>query len=119
MAGDQVVVRHFPFRIGRAAENDLCLDDPGIWAQHLILQFQKNEGYFLQTVDEAFVTINEQPQTSARLRNGDLVAFGSAKMQFWLAAAEQKKLQLREAFVWLLLAAVTGLQLFLLLRWLK
>ena len=116
MAGDNVVVRHFPFHIGRSAENDFCLDDDGIWEQHLVLGFQKKEGFTLQTVSEAFAAINEQPQTSARLRNGDIISFGSAKIQFWLAPVNQKSLRLREAFVWLLLAAVTALQVALICR---
>ena len=116
MAGDTLVVRHFPFHIGRAAENDFCLEDEGVWAQHLIFNFQKNEGFTLQTVGDAFAAVNESPQTSARLRNGDLISLGSAKMQFWLAPVRQKSLLLREISVWLLLAAVTAAQIYLLLR---
>jgi len=56
----------------------------------------------LQTFDQAFATINEQPQTSARLRNGDVISFGSAKLQFWLADPEQGSLRLRELMVWAL-----------------
>ena len=85
MAGNQRVVRHFPFHIGRAPGNDFCLDDAGVWEQHLALDFQKGGGFTLQTAGGAFVAINEQPQTSARLHNGDIISFGSAKIQFWLA----------------------------------
>lgn len=119
MAGDNLVVRHFPFSIGRAAENDFCLDDDGVWDQHLRLGFQKGEGFTLQTVSDAFVAINEQPQTLARLRNGDIISFGSSKIQFWLAPVEQKSLRLREIGVWLLLAAITSGQIFLLLHLLR
>jgi hypothetical protein len=45
------------------------------------------------------------------LRNGDIITLGSAKLQFWLAAARQHSLHLREAFVCVLLAAVTGAQI--------
>jgi hypothetical protein len=103
MAGDTPVVRHFPFRIGRAPGNDLCLDEAG----------------FLHTAPDAFVAINEQPQTSARLRNGDILSFGSAKIQFWLAAPRQRGLHWSEVFFWTLLAAVTGFQFFLIFRFLK
>ena len=37
-AGSQPVVRRFPFRIGRAPENELKLDDDGVWDQHLALE---------------------------------------------------------------------------------
>lgn len=62
----------------------------------------------LQTFDEAYAAVNDQPQVATRLRNGDLISFGSAKIQFWLAPAFQRGLALRETFVWTLLAAVTA-----------
>jgi predicted component of type VI protein secretion system len=116
MAGDALVVRHFPFYIGRAANNHLCLDDEGVWEQHLALDFQKGEGFIMQTVSDAFAAINEQPQTLARLRNGDVISFGSAKIQFWLAPVAQRGLRIREIAAWLLLAIVTALQLVIILR---
>jgi pSer/pThr/pTyr-binding forkhead associated (FHA) protein len=118
-AGDVQVVRRFPFRIGRSVENDLCLEDAGVWENHLTLEFQKNEGFILQAAPDAFAAINEEPQTSAWLRNGDIISFGSAKIQFWLAAPRQRGLRLREFFVWALLAAVTILQLALIYSLLK
>ena len=110
------VVRRFPFRIGRASENDLRLEVPGVWDNHLTLEFQKSEGFMLRTAPDAFAAINEQPLTSARLRNGDIISFGSAKIQFWLAAPRQRGLQLRELCVWALLVAVTAFQFVLIYR---
>jgi pSer/pThr/pTyr-binding forkhead associated (FHA) protein len=118
-AGDLRVIRHFPFRIGRSVENDLCLEDAGVWENHLTLEFQKNEGFILQAAPDAFAAINEEPQTSTRLRNGDIISFGSAKIQFWLTAPRQRGLRLQEFFVWALLAAVTILQLALIYSLLK
>jgi pSer/pThr/pTyr-binding forkhead associated (FHA) protein len=92
MAGDQHVVRHFPFRIGRAPGNDLCLDDAGVWDHHLTVDFQKREGFILQTAPETYAAINEESQTSARLLNGDIISFGSARIQFCPGSA-------RSAFV--------------------
>ena len=119
MAGDVHIVRRFPFHIGRAADNELRLDDEGVWDKHLVLEVEKNEGFTLKTVSHAFVAVNEQPLASARLRNGDIISFGSAKIQFWLAAPRQRGLRLRELSVWLLLAAVTAFQFFLIYRLLK
>ena len=115
-AGDTLVVRRFPFRIGRTAENDLQLEVPGVWDRHFTLEFQKAEGFRLQTAPDAFVAVNEERQQSARLRNGDIISFGSAKIQFWLAAPRQRGLHLRELFVWLLLLAVTAFQFVLIYR---
>jgi Inner membrane component of T3SS, cytoplasmic domain len=119
MAGDIHVVRRFPFHIGRAAENELPLQDEGVWDCHLTLEFQKEQGIILHVSDNAFAAINEEPQTSARLRNGDIISFGSAKIQFWLAAPRQHTLRLRELSFWLLLAAVTSFQFFLIYRLLR
>lgn len=119
-AGDTQVVRRFPFHIGRAAKSDLILDEAGVWDSHLILEFQKPEGFVLHTAADAFAAINDEHQTtSARLRNGDIISFGSAKIQFWLAAPRQHGLRQREFFVWFILAIVTAFQFVLIYRLLK
>jgi len=116
MAGEVIRVRHFPFGIGRAPHNDLCLDDDGIWDDHLNLKFQRREGFILKAAPDAFCAVNEAPQTSVRLRNGDVISFGSAKIQFWLAPAKLRGLKLRELFFWLLLAGLTLAQIAMLLK---
>jgi pSer/pThr/pTyr-binding forkhead associated (FHA) protein len=115
-AGSQSVVRRFPFRIGRAGGNDLQLNDDGMWDQHLILEFHRREGFKLAAAQNALVMINNQPVQTALLRNGDTITIGSAKLQFWLAAARQRGLWLRERFVWVLLAAVVLCQFVLIYR---
>ncbi|MGB7768296.1 MAG: FHA domain-containing protein [Verrucomicrobiia bacterium] len=105
-AGSQSVVRRFPFRIGRAGENDLQLNDDGAWDQHLTLEFHRREGFALTAARDALVMVNNQPVQRALLHNGDVITLGSAKLQFWLAAARQRGLWLRERFVWALLLAV-------------
>jgi pSer/pThr/pTyr-binding forkhead associated (FHA) protein len=116
-AGAQSAARHFPFRIGRAAGNELQLDDDGIWDLHLTLEFNRQKGFTLATAPNALTTVNGEPVQTAILRNGDIITLGSAKLQFWLAAARQRSLHLRETFVWALLAAVTAAQ-FALIYWL-
>ncbi len=115
-AGSQSVVRRFPFRIGRASGNDLQLNDDGTWDQHLTLEFHRREGFKLAAAQNALVMINNQPVQVALLRNGDIITLGSAKLQFWLAAARQRGLWLRERFVWVLLAAVVLGQFVLIYR---
>jgi hypothetical protein len=111
MAGEIQLIRHFPFLIGRSRENHLCLDDAGIWERHLTLGFQKQQGFTLETAAEALAAVNGQAQKSIRLRNGDIISIGSAKIQFWLAPAPLRQLGLREALVWLLVASVVASQL--------
>ena len=119
MAGETRIVRHFPFAIGRAEKNDLQLEESGVWENHLTLAFQKNEGFTCQTFSGALTVINDQPLESARLRNGDIVSFGSAKIQFWLAPARLRNLRPREIFFWALLITVTVVQFILIYALLK
>jgi pSer/pThr/pTyr-binding forkhead associated (FHA) protein len=106
-AGTQTVARRFPFRIGRAAENELRLEDDGVWDRHLTLEFQPQAGFSLITSANALATVNGESGQSKILRNGDTITAGSVKIQFWLAAARQGSLVARESFVWALLAGVT------------
>jgi pSer/pThr/pTyr-binding forkhead associated (FHA) protein len=119
LAGENIFVRRFPFRVGRAAGNELVLDDDGVWENHLAIGFEKHEGFTLQTSGDAFAAVNSEQKNSARLRNGDVISFGSAKIQFWLAAPELRGLRAKELAVWLLLAGVTAFQVLLVLRLLK
>ena len=69
------------------------------------------------TAPKALATVNGVPVQNTVLRNGDAITAGSVNIQFWLAAARQSSLRLRENFVWFLLALVT-LGQFTLLYWL-
>jgi len=100
-------VRRFPFHVGRAPDNDLCLEAAGVWDYHFKLQWRPKEGFLLETFDGAFAAVNDQPTTSARLRNGDVISFGPAKIQFWLSAPVQRGLGFRELLVWAVLTFVT------------
>jgi pSer/pThr/pTyr-binding forkhead associated (FHA) protein len=115
-AGSQSVVRRFPFHIGRANGNDLQLNDDGTWDQHLTLGFHRRNGFTLAAAQNALVMINNQPVQTALLHNGDVITLGSVKLQFWLAAARQRGLRLRERFVWALLLIVVLSQFVLIYR---
>jgi hypothetical protein len=117
-AGNQTVVRHFPFRVGRATQNDLQFEDDGIWDSHLMFELHRqNKRITLAVAPNALAAVNNQAIQSAPLRNGDVISFGSVKIQFWLAAVKQRGLRLRELFVWALLILVT-LGQFTLIYWL-
>jgi len=115
-AGCQTVARRFPFRIGRAAGNELQLDDDGVWDQHLTLEFKRREGFTLAAAANALVAVNNQPVQNITLHNGDIITLGSAKLQFWLGAARQRGLRASEILVWALVLAVTGAQFALIYR---
>ena len=110
-AGAQSVARRFPFRIGRTAENELQLEDDGVWDQHLALEFHPESGFNLATAADALAAVNGESVQNTILRNGDIITVGSVKIQFWLAAARQGSLLTREIFVWTLIATVTATEL--------
>lgn len=117
-AGRLWVARRFPFRVGRSADNDGPLDAPGVWDHHAQISLDRALGFCLNADAEASTLVNGQRTTACRLRNGDLLELGAAKLRFWLAPARQSRLRVLGALVWLLLAAVTAAQ-FALLRWLE
>jgi len=112
-AGNHVVASHFPFRIGRGPQNDLPMDDDGVWDQHIVLEFRRKEGFRLTAAPEAIAAVNSKPAGEGFLRNGDIITLGSAKLQFWIAPARQHGLRLRENFVWALLILVAVSELVL------
>lgn len=118
-AGYRAVAARFPFHIGRAPQNDLMLEDDGVWDRHVALEFVTQEGFQLATTANAISAVNGKPVERTMLRNGDVITLGSAKIQFWLAPAPQRGLLLRENFVWALLILVTVAQFIILFTFLR
>jgi pSer/pThr/pTyr-binding forkhead associated (FHA) protein len=100
MAGTVWSSRRFPVRIGRAAKDDLQLQEDGVWENHIELKQSRAEGFLLQSRPDAPASINSEPAKDAVLRNGDVIQVGSVKLQFWLAPTRQRGLRAREWFVW-------------------
>ena len=107
-AGTQWVTRRFPVRIGRAADNDLQLEENGVWDRHCQLAFQPGQGFALISESAAITSINGRPTSQSVLGNGDLIEFGSVKIKFWLGQTRQRGLRWRE---WLTWAAIAGISL--------
>ena len=107
MAGTRWVTRRFPVRIGRAAANDLRLEEDGVWDEHLQLGFDREAGFTLTACPDALVSVNRESAQTVRLRNGDSLEIGSVRIQFTLAEARQRGLRIPEWTVWLLIALVS------------
>lgn len=105
-AGASWVPRHFPVRIGRAPGCDLQIEEPGVWDQHLRLDFIPADGFVLSTQPDTLATVNSHAVQETVLRNGDLIEAGSLKLQFWLSETRQTGLRLRETLTWLAVAAI-------------
>ena len=110
-AGTQWVARRFPVRIGRAAAADLCLEERGIWDQHVVLNFDPPVGFVLALQPDALAAVNGEPVREAVLRNGDCIEIGSVKLRFWLGETRQTGLRSREALTWTALVAITAGQI--------
>ena len=117
LAGVLWTARHFPVRIGRAGENELRLEESGVWDRHLTIEFDPAAGFTLQAEAEALVTINQQPVRSQVLRAGDSIELGSARLRFWIAEPTRRSLRWREVALWALIGGVVAAQIWL-LRWL-
>lgn len=107
--------RHFPFLVGRAPANALQLEDDGVWAEHFQLAVDPDRGFTLTARPGALVMVNESPAEAARLKNGDMITAGAARLRFRLSPTEQLGLRGRELLVWTLLLGVTLSQLGLVL----
>lgn len=105
-AGRDIVVRRFPFHIGRSSDAGLPLDDAGVWDRHVQLDFQPGTGFTCVTPTDALTLLNGARIEGGTLRNGDLLELGSARLRFWLARSEQRTLRVRELLTWAGLAAI-------------
>jgi len=114
MAGTSWNARRFPVRIGRAANADLRLEEDGVWDDHLLLDFERGEGFILSAQPNALTQVNGQSVEQTRLRNGDEITLGSLKLLFSLARTRQASLRWREILTWTGLVLVTLGQLTLL-----
>ena len=108
-AGVSWDARRFPVRVGRASSNDLRLEDDGVWNEHFQVALSPLEGFVLSVHPGALVTVNQTPAATMRLRNGDFITAGSARLCFRLSATRQRGLRLQEWLVWaLVLSAMLG-----------
>src|SRR5262245_40093981 len=100
-AGTRWQARRFPVQIGRGAACDLRLEDDGVWDQHCQLTLDADAGILLAVQPNAMLTVNREPiEGPHRLRNGDSIELGAARLRFWLADPVLRSSRLREAFVW-------------------
>ena len=117
-AGSDIVVRQFPFVVGRGADAALRLDDAGVWDQHLEIRFHRDDGFSFGAGANALTLLNGERVESGVLRNGDTIELGSVQLRFWLARTQQKALRLREALTWTALFAIFAAEIGL-ICWLR
>ena len=110
-AGTAIVASRFPYRIGRSSRGDLCVEEAGVWDQHLVLDKDLRAGFSLSLQGDALATVNGQPFQHVCLKNGDLIEIGSLKMQFTLSETIQCPFRIRELLTWTGLAVLFATQI--------
>jgi predicted component of type VI protein secretion system len=114
MAGSLWTARHFPVRVGRGTDNELQLEDPGVWEKHFAIAFDRGTGFTLRAETDALVTVNQQPIRSQILCVGDSIEIGSARLRFWIAEPDRRSLRWSEMTVVASIAAVVGVEIWML-----
>jgi pSer/pThr/pTyr-binding forkhead associated (FHA) protein len=110
-SGTAANLRRFPAFVGRGASSDLRLEEAGVWERHLEIHLDGRRGFFVKTHSEGIAFLNGTRIEEEALRNGDLIEFGSAKLQFWLGEMPQRSFRLRECCTWAGLAILSAGQL--------
>ena len=105
-AGTEWSARRFPVRIGRSSACDLCLEEDGIWDQHLDLSLDPAQGVILSVRPDAFAMVNSRAIQQTALRNGDLIGIGALQMRFALSPTRHRGLRIREALTWVALGVL-------------
>ena len=101
-----MVARRFPFRVGRAADSGLRLEDEGVFDRHFRILLKPVEGFFMAGEPNAVTAVNHQTTSEIRLRSGDTIQAGSVAMTFSLSPARQHSLRFREILVWVMLGVL-------------
>ncbi len=115
LAGRFVEIRSLPFRVGRAAENDMILEEKGVRALHVEF-IREGNACLLKCQESASMILNGQTSTEAVLRNGDYIEIGSVKLRFDLAPVVLLDLRGREMVVWAFVVAVFLVQFWVVYR---
>jgi hypothetical protein len=106
-AGTTWVTRRFPVRIGRLANSDLCLNEEGVWDQHLVVNLRSDNAVEAVTQEPALALVNGKLFNQSVLQNGDVIAMGATELRFGISSARQRSLGWRELMTWIALSLLT------------
>lgn len=111
LAGQETVARRFPFRVGRGAQEQLRIEQPGVWESHFVIERPPGQTVALRALAGAITLVNGERVETVALRNGDVIEAGAARLRFWLSPVNQAGLVLRESLTWLGLVAITAFEI--------
>jgi pSer/pThr/pTyr-binding forkhead associated (FHA) protein len=101
-----IPVDTFPCNIGRAGKNTVCITSRGVWDEHASITFDSETGFSIVTQGRGTLIVNGEPADQARLKNGDHLELGSARLRFWLAPVSAPDSSNTDLLFWSLIAAV-------------
>jgi predicted component of type VI protein secretion system len=104
-AGAKFDSSSLPITLGRSAQSDLSLEEPGVWPTHCKIQWRQ-EGLVLEVEPGALASVNGAPMPRALLRNGDLITLGGVNLRFSFSPIRQSSAALREWLTWIGLGAL-------------
>lgn len=117
-AGQSVLVRRFPFCVGRNPKSDLVLSDAGVWDRHCSLEYQAPIGYLLLPEPGIETRVGQfVADRKVRLHSAAEISIGGVRMRFSLADPTQRGLGFRELIVWGFLLFVVAAEAWL-IHWL-
>ena len=99
-AGQVVLVRRFPFLVGRGSRSGLALEDEGVFEKHFEVRLEPRDGFLLFVQPGAYTSVNGQTVQQHLLKAGDVISAGSAKLTFTLAPAAARSLRTQELLIW-------------------
>jgi FHA domain len=113
-AGQTILARRFPFRLGRNPQSDLPLTDSGVWDDHCRIDYRPPEGFFVVPSPNIETRIDIHPvEKEIRLHNAAELSLGAVRLRFTLADSKPRSLALREGTAWLFLLAVLAVEAWL------
>lgn len=111
-----MLVRRFPFTVGRASGSHLISDDSGVWDEHFQIEYRSSDGLVLRPAQQSVTLIDSEPVSlPIRLTNGVEITAGAMRIRFNLADAEIRSCRYREVATWLTVACVVAVQIWLLI----
>ena len=110
--GQHFDIPSYPFVVGNNVEADLRMPDVGVWNNHVAIELEAGGEPHLKRLGEGVVSVNTDPATFSKLRNGDLIVVGAAVFRFSLSPAPLKNLGRILVVVWFVVGAVMLLELF-------
>ena len=112
-AGQQVQIDRYPFSIGSGKTTDLCIEDEGVWPEHLTIKLEPGGSPQVQRGGDGFVTVNDEPIELLELRQGDRIGLGAVQLTFHLSSVRRRGLHHLNILTWAMIVGVALLEIIL------